>query len=192
MFRKSSRLLNSMQVVKCSRGLLCVVMALIVPSMGCGWVVGEIAEQASIESDMETYRYDVPVEQLWNETVTALVEEGFRCPPKPVVGATSRCDGEQDKTERSWTNVRITELDGRYRLELDEISERRKDGEWVVDDTSDASETEWKILQRIDPKFASKVQKKAQERKREASQAGRKVLRALLEAEEATTPSESP
>lgn len=158
------------------RGFLTGLLTLLCAGSGCGWLVGEAAEQKVRQEALEKYEYE-DLDEVWAEAVKLWDEYDCELPSKPKADETFECD-EDDKR---W--LRVKSASGKYRVELEH--------EYTRTTTNDKGETkekkvrqrdwnlEFKLLERVDPKKAEEIDAAAEEKGQKAKDATRDLIDAF-------------
>lgn len=146
-------------------------------AVGCGWLVGEIAEQAHKQSAIEDHVYkDVEPDQLWREINELWVAQGCQKIPEPVLATTVECEGGAPR----W--VRVDARDGGYHVEfeveqtLDAEAYDVKEGESPPKPGRERDfDMEWTLLERLDYPTAKAIAAEAEAKGAKARDATREL-----------------
>lgn len=147
--------------------ILALGIALALPA--CGWIVGEFAQQMHRQNALKQHVYKQDIAELWKEVRDLWTSHGCEAPEQPTLGQTIACEAN----EKRW--LRVDARDGGHRVEI-EVERTQKDAEGkdvVVRDRD--WELEWKLLERVDPDTASRVESEAKAKADKAKKATREL-----------------
>ena len=127
--------------------------------LGCGALRAASARQAHINEQMQNYTYEKPLTDIWPEARAMLFETGYQV----------RDTGEGSKTlETEWSRseggtlvrylIQGIETDGKAQVRFNRQA-KTKDGSAGGGRDYDM---EWKLVQRVEPERAAKIQTEAQ------------------------------
>ncbi len=157
------------------RGLLTGLLTLFCAGAGCGWIVGEAAEQKVRQDALEKVEYD-DLDALWAEAVKLWDEYDCALPSTAKADETFECEDE-----KRW--LRVKSASGNYRVELEH--------EFTRTTTNDKGETreekvrqrdwdlEFKLLERVQPKKAEEINAAAEAKGQKAKDATRDLIDAF-------------
>lgn len=147
--------------------ILGFALALTVPA--CGWIVGEITQQLHRQRALEQHVYEEDIAVLWKQVRDLWTSHGCQAPEQPVIAETLACEG----SEKRW--LRVDKRDGGHRVEI-EVERMQKDAEGKDKLVRQRDwELEWKLLERVDPDTASRVESEAKAKGEKAKKAAREL-----------------
>lgn len=157
------------------RGLVAGLLATLCAGAGCGWIVGEIAEQKVRQEALEKATYD-DLDKLWKEAVNLWDEYDCELPSDPKPDETFTCE---DK--RRW--LRVKSSSSEYRVELEHEVTRTKTNDKGETTEEKVRERDWdlefKLLERVDPKKAEDITAAAEAKGDKAKDATKDLLEAF-------------
>ncbi|HVI00620.1 MAG TPA: hypothetical protein VM869_18005 [Enhygromyxa sp.] len=138
----------------------------------CGWLASEITQQLHRQNALKQHVYKQDITQLWKEVRDLWTSHGCDAPEQPKLGETIACEG----SEKRW--LRVDARDGGHRVEI-EVERTQKDAEGKEKLVRERDwELEWKLLERMEPDTASRIESEAQAKGDKA----KKVTRELEDA----------
>ena len=156
-------------------GLAAGLLTLLGFTPGCGWIMGEVAEQKVRQEALEKMSYD-DLNELWKEAVALWDEYDCVLPEKPTPDETFTCE---DK--RRW--LRVKSAGGDYRVELEEEVTHTKTNDKGETTTEKVRQRDWdlefKLLERVQPEKAEAINTQAAEKGQKAKDATRDLIDAL-------------
>lgn len=148
--------------MKCSRIFVIAALVIVAPALGgCAAMRASGARHAHIEKETETYTYDKPLSAVWPQARQMLFTEGYEVK-----------DTDASNAETSWKNTDgyrsryllsgIAVDDGHCQVQFMKAEEQKnKDGGWHEADIERDLGMEWKLIQKIAPDKASKIEAEA-------------------------------
>jgi len=151
---------------------LALALTLVLSTTACGWIVGEITQQLHRQSALKAQVYTQDITKLWRELRDLWTSHGCELSEQPTLGETIACDATDKRC------LRVDARDGGHKVEI-ELERTQKDAEGNEKLVRERDwELEWKLLERVEPDTASRVE-------REAAAKGDKAKKATRELEEA-------
>lgn len=152
---------------------LALAFALMVSTTACGWIIGEVAEQLHRQRALKDHVYEQELATVWREVRDLWTSHGCELSETPKLGETIACEGN----ERRW--LRVDARSGGHRVEIEvERTQQDPQGKQVKVRERDWA-MEWKLLERIDPDTASRINSEANARGNKAKKATRELENAL-------------
>ncbi len=152
------------------------LLTLVCSGAGCGWLIGEAAEQKVRQEALEKHEYD-DLDELWKEARSLWDEYDCELPEKPKADETFECE----EGGKRWLRVKSSGSD--YRVELEHEISRPKTNDKGETTTEMVRERDWnlefKLLERVDPKKAEEIETKAEEKGQKAKDATKDLLEAF-------------
>jgi hypothetical protein len=146
-------------------------LALLLPA--CGWIVGEITQQLHRQRALEQHVYKEDVTVLWKQVRDLWTSHGCEAPEQPVIGETLACEAN----DKRW--LRVDARSGGHRVEI-EVERMQKDAEGNDKLVRGRDwELEWKLLERVDPDTANRVESEAKAKGDKAKKAARELENAV-------------
>ncbi len=151
--------------------MLGLSLALSLPA--CGWIVGEIAEQMHRQNALKDHVYTEDINVLWKQVRDLWTSHGCEAPEQPKLGETIACEAN----EKRW--LRVDARKGGHQVEI-EVERTKKDPEGKETVVRERDwELEWKLLERVDPDTASRVESEAENKGDKAKKATRELEDAI-------------
>ncbi len=169
-----------MGVMHARRGLQAALLSLVcggglLGGGGCGWIMGEVAEQKVRQEALEKVRYD-DLDELWKEAVSLWDEYDCELTSKPTPDETFTCEDE-----RRW--LRVKSHSGEFSIELEhEVThtETNSEGESKEKKVRQRDwDLEFKLLERAQPKKAEEIDAAAEAKGQKAKDATRDLIDAF-------------
>jgi hypothetical protein len=153
--------------------LLVMTTAIAIALPACGWIVGEIAQQLHRQNALQQHVYEQDIAVLWKQVRDLWTSRGCEAPEQPVIGETLACEAN----EKRW--LRLDARDGGHRVEI-EVERTQKDAEGKDKLVRERDwELEWKLLERVDPDTASRIDSEAKAKGEKAKKATRELEEAV-------------
>jgi hypothetical protein len=135
----------------------------------CGWIASELTQQLHRQRALDDHVYKQELAQLWKEVRDLWISHGCEAPEQPKLGETIACEA----TEKRW--LRVDARSGGHQVEI-EIERKQTDAEGKEKLVRERDwELEWKLLERLEPDTASKVESEAQAKGDKAKKAAREL-----------------
>jgi hypothetical protein len=146
-------------------------LALLLPA--CGWIVGEFTQQLHRQRALEQHVYKEDVAVVWKQVRDLWTSHGCEAPEQPVIGETLACEANVKR----W--LRVDARSGGHRVEI-EVERTQKDAEGNDKLVRGRDwELEWKLLERVDPDTAGRVESEAKAKGEKAKKAARELENAV-------------
>lgn len=142
----------------------------------CGWLMGKMAEQMHKQRALDDHVYKQDVGEVWKQLSDIGESVGCDMPSEPKIGETIDCVSGDDK---HW--IRMDARDGGHQVEIEvEVTRKDADGKETTSRERDW-DLEWKLLERVDPDTAKKIQEEADAKGEKAKEATKNLEEALEE-----------
>ncbi len=139
----------------------------------CGWLMGKMAEQMHKQRALDDHVYKEDIGEVWKELAEIGESVGCDMPDKPKVGETIECTG----SDKYW--IRVDERSGGHQVEIEtEVTRKDADGKEKTSRERDW-DLEWKLLERVDPDTAKKIQDEADAKGEKAKEATKQLEETL-------------
>lgn len=146
-------------------------LALALPA--CGWIAGELTQQLHRQRALDDHVYKQDLAQLWKEVRDLWTSHGCEAPEQPKVGETIACEAN----EKRW--LRVDARSGGHQVEIEiERKQTNAEGKETLVRERDWN-LEWKLLERIEPDTAAKIEAEAEAKGEKAKKAARELEDAI-------------
>lgn len=151
--------------------ILGLALALALPA--CGWLASELTQQLHRQRALDDHVYKQDLAQLWKEVRDLWKSHGCEAPEQPKLGETIACEGN----EKRW--LRVDARSGGHQVEI-EIERKQTDAEGKEKLVRERDwDLEWKLLERIEPDTAAKIEAEAEAKGKKAKKAARELEDAI-------------
>ncbi|HLT37614.1 MAG TPA: hypothetical protein VK034_15080 [Enhygromyxa sp.] len=151
--------------------ILALGLALALPA--CGWIVGEITQQLHRQEALKQHVYTQDIDELWRQVRDLWTSHGCEAPEQPTIGETLACEAN----EKRW--LRVDRRGEGHRVEI-EVERTQKDAEGKDKLVRERDwELEWKLLERVEPDTASRIESEAEAKGAKAKKATRELEDAI-------------
>lgn len=147
---------------------LALALALALTTTACGWIVGEITQQIHRQSALKDQVYTQELPTLWREVRDLWTSYGCELSEEPKLGETIACEAD-----KRW--LRVDARKGGHKVEI-EVERTRAEAEGGTSLVRERDwELEWKLLERVDPDTARRIESEAKAKGAKAKDAARLI-----------------